>query len=198
MLIAIYGAAAIFGGLLTLFSLFGAGDSSETSLDAAEISQVDPELPFSKRHYAAVFSLRNISIAALAFGAGGLSLGVTGLDNVAVLVCSIILGLLAGATSWYLLNYLLKSQSTSVTRLVDLTGRTAVVVVPVGKTVRGKVRVNGLDGTLPLAALLVSWSDLEMAPVGYRLVVSGFDDGISTVLLASDEDLMREENHGRN
>lgn len=195
MFMALYGAAAIFGGLLTLFSLLGGGDAEDSSTDDVQ-DTVESELPFSGR--SRVFSLRTVSLGALGFGAGGLLLGFTGLGDLAVLVAALVLGLLSGGLSWYLMNYLLKSQSTTMTNLDDLVGREALVLVPLGKTMKGKVQVNGIDGTLPLAALLVDWARTDSAPVGSRLVVTGFDSSNTTVLVAYNDDLIKGDNDGRN
>jgi hypothetical protein len=164
--VAIYIGALLFGGVLILASVFGAG---EHAVDVHSGDASDPHAEGSGNAVlAALVGIRFWSFAATFFGVTGLLLRAFGVAALAAPVGAVV-GAVAGLTASLFLR---KMSSESVGRVGDvgaLVGREGRLLLPISRAQQGKVRVaqpggghldlvasvNGSDETLAAGAEVI-------------------------------------------
>jgi hypothetical protein len=188
---ALYVTSLVIGGGLLLLSLLFGGDAGEASglaegglegvevgEGAAEGSALGRALPLASlffwTFFLAFFGLTGVLLSTLARGTGtlltgGLSVGV---------------GLGAGLIASRVLRALGRAEVDSVMRPTDVVGRLGRVVVPVGRTQPGKVRVELKGRTVELLA----YGDtvVPLAPSHQVFVHDVLEDGSVRVVSAEE------------
>jgi hypothetical protein len=132
-----YIAALLFGGLLILASIFGAGEH-DVDVHSGDVS--DPHAESGHVLLAALFGIRFWSFGAAFFGLTGLLLRVSGAGALAAPV-----GAVVGAAAGFSASLLFRKMTReSVGRVGDagaLVGREGRLLLPVAPGQQGKVRV---------------------------------------------------------
>lgn len=135
---AIYVGALLFGGLLILASVFGAGDHP-VDLHGGDVA--DPHAEGSNHgQILALFGLRFWSFATAFFGLTGLLLRAAGAGGAAPVVGGVV-GVGAGLAASMLFRKLTRESVGRVADAGALVGREGRLLLPVSRGQQGKVRV---------------------------------------------------------
>jgi hypothetical protein len=136
--VAIYIGALLFGGVLILASIFGAGEH------AVDVHSGDVSDPHAEGNghvlLAALFGIRFWSFGAAFFGLTGLLLRVLGATALAAPVGAVA-GAAAGLTASLLFRKMTRESVGRVSDAGALVGREGRLLLPVAKAQQGKVRV---------------------------------------------------------
>jgi hypothetical protein len=164
--VAIYIGALLFGGVLILASVFGAG---EHAVDVHSSDVSDPHAEGSGHVLlAALFGIRFWSFGAAFFGLTGLLLRVLGAPALAAPVGAVV-GAAAGFAASLLFRKMTREAVGSVGDAGALVGREGRLLLPVTSAQQGKVRIaqpggghvdliaalNGSDETLAVGAEVI-------------------------------------------
>jgi hypothetical protein len=135
-----------------------------------------------------LFSIRNVSFFCLAFGSAGTAMSLIGAGVPLAVACAAGSGAVVWAAAWGIHAWLLGSQSGELGP-ASLVGRTASVLVPVGKDSKGRVLVALADGTQPFTAVVADWSRRGRFEAGDAVVVVADADSAGVVQVGGEEDL---------
>lgn len=211
-MLTVYLAALVFGGILVGFSLIGGhhGDASghdgghdaghdpdvnngEHVGDHALQESADANLPIEAkptRLRAPLISLRNLAFFSLSLGTTGSLLSLLGIADFASLAYALTVGLVVWTVAWGIHSWLLNSQSGEI-GMMTLVGRSARVVVAVGRTHKGRVVLQDSEGSYQITALTAEWSPAESFSPGDTVVIVDQRDAEGLVLVAAEGDLQR-------
>jgi hypothetical protein len=165
--VAIYVGALLFGGLLILASIFGAGEHA-VDVHSGDVS--DPHAEGTGHVLlAALFGLRFWSFAAAFFGLTGLLLRALGAAALAAPVAAVA-GAVAGLTASLLFRNMTRETVGRVGDAGALVGREGRLLLPVARAQQGKVRV-ALPGGGHLDLVASLNGDDESLPAGAEVIV---------------------------
>jgi hypothetical protein len=167
--VAIFIGALLFGSVLILASVFGAGEHG------VDVHGADASDPHAEGHghntvLAALFGIRFWSFGAAFFGITGLLLTVSGAPRLAVPV-AVVLGVTAGFAASLFFR---KMTRESVGRVADasaLVGREGRLLLSVARTQQGKVRVAQPGGGHVDLIASVDGGDDEALAAGADVII---------------------------
>lgn len=123
------------------------------------------------------------------FGAAGLLVGLTGASDAVTAACAATAGTAAAGAAWGIHAYLIRTQSGEVGDGSELVGRSATVLVAVGKNRKGRVSVHAPDGTIPMTAVVASYSSRDRFSEGERVMIVETNGPGGAVLVSPEDDL---------
>jgi membrane protein implicated in regulation of membrane protease activity len=166
--VAIYIGALLFGGVLILASIFGAGEHS-VDVHSGDVS--DPHAEGSGNALlAALIGIRFWSFGAAFFGLTGLLLRVSGAATLAAPVGAVV-GAAAGFTASLLFRKMTREAVGRVGDASTLVGREGRLLLPVARTQQGKVRVAQPGGGHMDLVAAVNGGDDEALAAGDEVIV---------------------------
>lgn len=185
-MLSIYIISAIVGGALILASIFGGHGDSDAGID----HDVDHDLSAGHEGDAVhsdlwltSFSLRFYTYGFTFFGLTGLLFEMFNVEKMTgfwlALAVGIVCGLMASATMYYLS----KTSTTSGAEEKDLVGADAKVLVPVKKSLPGKIRCTVKGDTIDVIA--ISDEETEI-PTGERVMIVAMENQRARVIRRSD------------
>ncbi|MXZ17901.1 MAG: hypothetical protein F4069_03825 [Rhodothermaceae bacterium] len=142
---ALYWISLIVGGVFVLLSLIGGGDSDlDADLDADLDVDLDADLNADMDSDVGVawvdlFSVRTIFLFAAFFGMCGVLLPFANVNEIVRLFASLGVGLTVGIGGNYMIKRIGYAHISSEVTASDLTGRTAKVIIPFGRSDVGKI-----------------------------------------------------------
>ncbi len=131
----LYWISFIVGGVFVLLSLIGGGDSD---LDADLDADIDADTDLGSG-WVDLFSVRTIFLFAAFFGMCGVLLPLANINEIVRLFISLGVGLTVGTGGNYLIKRIGYVHISSEVTASDLTGRTAEVIIPFGRSDVGKI-----------------------------------------------------------
>ncbi|HVH40554.1 MAG TPA: hypothetical protein VM764_11040 [Gemmatimonadaceae bacterium] len=175
MLFSLYAALAVFGLLFVGWGLF-AGDFGADGGDGSD---------FDDSHHGglwALFSIRTLAFAALAFGATGLLGRLSGWSTITTLAMSSALG----AGTWLgvgaLFTYLRRTQSGSLLSDSSWIGSEAVLVLPFGRDGLGRISLTAGGQVTELFARRAPAYEEYPSEAFARCQIDQLEDGLALVI----------------
>ena len=182
-MLAVYLLSAILGVGLIVFSSFGGGET-DTDLDI----EGDAWHGGAGQILLGLFSTRNLTYFLAAFGAGGLMLTYLGEAASTTVAVAAGLGATAMGLSHAVFSWLKRTDSAlNVFGDADFSGMLARVVLPVSATERGQIACNVAGREMYLTARLDANGPATLQ-VGDEVIILRADDGVATVIAASQID----------
>ena len=174
MLLAVYVASLVFGGVLVGASAFGLGKDADAADGKGDIAHGADAPAF----FAIFGSIRFWTFLLASFGAVGLIGSVAGVNPMLVLLAALIVGLAVGGTAGFVFRALAVNTVDSTLDTRTLAGREAEVLLPVGGGQTGKVRVHHQGQIIDL----IAHCPQEQAwPRGARVLVVAVKAGVAEV-----------------
>ncbi len=138
---ALYWISLIVGGVFVVLSMIGGGDSDldtdmDSDLDMETDLDVDSDVGAG---WVDLFSVRTIFLFAAFFGMCGVLLPLANVHEIVRLFVSLTVGLTVGTGGSYLIKRIGYAHVSSEVTASDLTGRTAEVIIPFGRSDVGKI-----------------------------------------------------------
>lgn len=191
----VYLACLIFGGIILGASFLFGGDH-DTNIDTDHTLDFDHsgELPvdsggieiehspndinvslhndhLSVSEAATFFSIRNMIFFITFFGLTGTVLSLMSVISMITLICSIGIGASAWLFGYKLMKYLKSSESGEGLSIYSLKGKSAKVIMPIGKNRKGKVQINTGSQSLQLIAKASDISETEEFKKGDEVLI---------------------------
>ncbi len=190
-MLSLYIISAIVGGALILVSIFGGHGDSDTDIDH------DVDHDFSAGHegdavhsdlWLPFFSLRFYTYGFTFFGLTGLLFEMFKVEKMTGFWLALALGVVCGLMASATMYYLSKTSTTSGAEEKDLVGADAKVLVPVKRSLPGKIRCT-IKGDM-IDVIAVSDEETEI-PAGERVMIVAMENQRARVVRRSDffEDL---------
>ena len=144
---ALYWISLIVGGVFVLLSLIGGGDSDldadfDADLDVDLDGDLDADMDLDSdvgAGWVDLFSVRTIFLFAAFFGMCGVLLPFANVNEIVRLFASLAVGLTVGIGGNYVIKRVGYAHISSEVTASDLTGRTAKVIIPFGRSDVGKI-----------------------------------------------------------
>lgn len=134
----------LVGFVLLLVSLFSGHDTDLSGMDH-DFDHGSGDVDSGDQSSVSVFSFRTITVFLTAFGAVGAVANFYGLDMLWSAVSGVAAGFVFGFISWWMMNFAMKQQASSLISISDLIGKSAIVHTSIPKNGIGEiaVEVNG-------------------------------------------------------